>query len=230
VHQRRVQPAGWAARPGSRSDERICGRSGWSRSLIENRLATQTLKQRPDRIASRDAWAIESLITASWTLGLLVDPLTAGLRAWGTLPLPRLTAIPLTIKRTITVPCPWWTPTWKEDCRAGTQCRWSATATNSLPAGTGKVSNWSARFRAEPQSASTPPPSREQVGSCNKQVRASAANSKSRKRTLLEQQRQVAGTGVRGKSLTRPNRGHARSGGRQPGPRSLRWRCWCVTA
>ncbi len=50
-----------AARPGSRSDERICGVALVEPFTIENGLLTQTLKQRRDRIASRDAEAIESL-------------------------------------------------------------------------------------------------------------------------------------------------------------------------
>jgi len=50
-----------AARPGSRPDERIAGVAVVAPFTIENGLLTQTLKQRRDRIAQRDAGAIESL-------------------------------------------------------------------------------------------------------------------------------------------------------------------------
>ena len=49
-----------AARPGSRPDERIAGVALVAPFTIENGLLTQTLKQRRDRIAQRDAGAIEA--------------------------------------------------------------------------------------------------------------------------------------------------------------------------
>jgi len=59
--QRRVQPAAGRSPRVPRSDERICGVALVEPFTIENGLLTQTLKQRRDRIASRDAEAIESL-------------------------------------------------------------------------------------------------------------------------------------------------------------------------
>jgi len=50
-----------AARPGSRPDERLAGVALVAAFTIDNGLLTQTLKQRRDRIASRDAAVIESL-------------------------------------------------------------------------------------------------------------------------------------------------------------------------
>jgi len=50
-----------AARPGSRADERLAGVALVEPFTIENGLLTQTLKQRRDRITSRDAEAIEAL-------------------------------------------------------------------------------------------------------------------------------------------------------------------------
>lgn len=50
-----------AARPGSRPDERLAGVACVAPFTIENGLLTQTLKQRRDRIAERDAEAIEAL-------------------------------------------------------------------------------------------------------------------------------------------------------------------------
>ncbi len=50
-----------AARPGSRPDERLAGVAGVEPFTIENGLLTQTLKQRRDRITSRDAAAIEAI-------------------------------------------------------------------------------------------------------------------------------------------------------------------------
>jgi len=50
-----------AARSGSRPDERIGGVAVVAPFTIENGLLTQTLKQRRDRIAQRDAGAIEAL-------------------------------------------------------------------------------------------------------------------------------------------------------------------------
>jgi long-chain acyl-CoA synthetase len=50
-----------AARPGSRADERLAGVVLVEPFTIENGLLTQTLKQRRDRITSRDAAAIEAL-------------------------------------------------------------------------------------------------------------------------------------------------------------------------
>jgi long-chain acyl-CoA synthetase len=50
-----------AARPGSRPDERLAGVALVEPFSIENGLLTQTLKQRRDRIADRDAAAIEGI-------------------------------------------------------------------------------------------------------------------------------------------------------------------------
>jgi long-chain acyl-CoA synthetase len=50
-----------AARAGSRPDERLAGVAVVAPFTIENGLLTQTLKQRRDRIAERDAAAIEGL-------------------------------------------------------------------------------------------------------------------------------------------------------------------------
>jgi long-chain acyl-CoA synthetase len=50
-----------AARAGSRPDERLAGVALVAPFTIENGLLTQTLKQRRDRIAKRDAAAIEAL-------------------------------------------------------------------------------------------------------------------------------------------------------------------------
>jgi long-chain acyl-CoA synthetase len=50
-----------AARPGSRSDERLGGVALVEPFTLENGLLTQTLKQRRDRIAERDAAAITAL-------------------------------------------------------------------------------------------------------------------------------------------------------------------------
>jgi long-chain acyl-CoA synthetase len=50
-----------AARAGSRPDERLAGVAVVAPFTIENGLLTQTLKQRRDRIAKRDAAAIEGL-------------------------------------------------------------------------------------------------------------------------------------------------------------------------
>jgi long-chain acyl-CoA synthetase len=50
-----------AARAGSRPDERLAGVAVVAPFTIENGLLTQTLKQRRDRIAQRDAAAIEGL-------------------------------------------------------------------------------------------------------------------------------------------------------------------------
>jgi len=50
-----------AARPGSRPDERLGGVALVEPFTMENGLLTQTLKQRRDRIANRDAAAIASL-------------------------------------------------------------------------------------------------------------------------------------------------------------------------
>ncbi|MEB3266682.1 MAG: AMP-binding protein [Cyanobacteriota bacterium] len=50
-----------ATRPGSRPDERLAGVALVEPFSIENGLLTQTLKQRRDRIAERDATAIEGL-------------------------------------------------------------------------------------------------------------------------------------------------------------------------
>lgn len=52
-----------AARPGSRGDERLAGVALVEPFSIDNGLLTQTLKQRRDRIAARDAAAIEAIYT-----------------------------------------------------------------------------------------------------------------------------------------------------------------------
>ena len=53
-----------AARPGSRPDERLAGVGLVEPFTIENGLLTQTLKQRRDRISSRDALAIEAIYSS----------------------------------------------------------------------------------------------------------------------------------------------------------------------
>jgi long-chain acyl-CoA synthetase len=50
-----------AARPGARPDERLAGVALVEPFTLENGLLTQTLKQRRDRIAARDAVAIEAI-------------------------------------------------------------------------------------------------------------------------------------------------------------------------
>jgi long-chain acyl-CoA synthetase len=50
-----------AARPGARGDERLAGVALVEPFSIDNGLLTQTLKQRRDRIAGRDAAAIEAI-------------------------------------------------------------------------------------------------------------------------------------------------------------------------
>jgi long-chain acyl-CoA synthetase len=50
-----------AARPGGRAEERLAGVALVQPFSLENGLLTQTLKQRRDRIASRDAAAIDSI-------------------------------------------------------------------------------------------------------------------------------------------------------------------------
>jgi long-chain acyl-CoA synthetase len=50
-----------AARPGARPDERLAGVTLVEPFTLENGLLTQTLKQRRDRIANRDAAAIEAI-------------------------------------------------------------------------------------------------------------------------------------------------------------------------
>jgi len=61
----------------------------WGAVTIENGLLTQTLKQRLRSIASRDLEAIESLLNPQLDpLDCWLTQLTAGLRAWGTAPLP----------------------------------------------------------------------------------------------------------------------------------------------
>ncbi len=52
-----------AARPGARGDERLAGVALVEPFSIDNGLLTQTLKQRRDRIASRDAAAIAAIYT-----------------------------------------------------------------------------------------------------------------------------------------------------------------------
>jgi long-chain acyl-CoA synthetase len=50
-----------AARPGGRAEERLAGVALVQPFSLENGLLTQTLKQRRDQIASRDAAAIDSI-------------------------------------------------------------------------------------------------------------------------------------------------------------------------
>jgi long-chain acyl-CoA synthetase len=50
-----------AARPGARGDERLAGVALVEPFSIDNGLLTQTLKQRRDRISSRDHGAIEAI-------------------------------------------------------------------------------------------------------------------------------------------------------------------------
>jgi long-chain acyl-CoA synthetase len=50
-----------ASRPGARPDERLAGVALVAPFTLENGLLTQTLKQRRDRIANRDAAAIEAI-------------------------------------------------------------------------------------------------------------------------------------------------------------------------
>ena len=50
-----------AARPGGRAEERLAGVALVQPFSLENGLLTQTLKQRRDSIASRDAAAIDSI-------------------------------------------------------------------------------------------------------------------------------------------------------------------------
>ena len=52
-----------ASRPGARGDERLAGVALVEPFSIDNGLLTQTLKQRRDRIAARDAAAIEAIYT-----------------------------------------------------------------------------------------------------------------------------------------------------------------------
>ena len=52
-----------AARTGARADERLAGVALVAGFSIENGLLTQTLKQRRDRISSRDAASIDAIYT-----------------------------------------------------------------------------------------------------------------------------------------------------------------------
>jgi len=105
---------------------------------------------------------------------------------------------------------PWWTPRLEGGCRAGTQCRRSATADQKqpCPAGTGGQQKLvSAEIRRQSLNPLDRAPGAG-WGSVHNRWRAGTANSKEQKRTCSSSNAHGAGTGVRAKIVTRANRGH----------------------